>query len=233
MPALRRVPGGEAERAPAPKIEHRPGTRSSSGFLLLGSPAVPTPPPQSEMGSENQDKESKKPRGRPSKYPAHLREFVEYLYHETSAPMGRVAEGLGLSPQLLATWTAKLPALPHRKKGSGNAPTSPIPALEARNAELQAEVDALRAKLAEIGEPVGSAKDLLEEIKSKMFGCLVGGGHDLKDLAQALRAAIALDERENPESSRDGPQMVHYIPREVESYTDPEDENDPEPAGQE
>jgi len=179
------------------------------------------------MGSGNKQGQEKKT-GRPPKFPEHTRLFAQELAAKTHFPLSRIAEGLGVSPQLLQQWVKNV-KVPHRHRGQGNLPPDPVVALQARNDELEKENKVMRAKLASLGQPVTNTKELIVEVKSGIFRALAVAEARLGDLAATLRALVVLDQRESgvtPDEHR----MLHYYPDEQEIYAGPpggEDEGAP------
>lgn len=179
---------------------------------------------QTLMGSQKKQGQEKKT-GRPPKFPEHLRLFAQECAAKTHFTLARIAEGLGVSPQLLQQWVKNV-KVPHRHRGQGNLPPDPVVALQARNDELEKENKVMRAKLAALGQPVTNTKELIVEVKSGIYRALAVAEARLGDLAATLRALVALDQREADVATDGHPVMLHYYPDEQETYAGPPEDED-------
>lgn len=168
------------------------------------------------MKNEKSEVEVKQ-RGRPRKYPQEFVKLAEIIYRESCIQAQDVADGFGVPAGTVRSWWQALPEVEHRPRVKGYSPRSPIPALESEIADLKAENEVLKAKLAELGNPVENVDALISEVKKGVFRALTGSGNDLSDFATTLRALIALKESENPTLGQTG-QVVHYLPETTEVY---------------
>ena len=84
--------------------------------------------------------------GRPSKYPAELRERATRLARETGRPISRVAADLGIQRETLRRWvrTAEADAVPAGSRVLPGDVEAELKALRKRNAELERSNQILR-----------------------------------------------------------------------------------------
>lgn len=143
--------------------------------------------------------------GRKSPYSDQTRRLSAYLFENTPITCEEAAELIGVPHNTLKVWWAKLPKPPHRG-GSGSRPQDKDAAKKILIADLTAEVEMLRAKLAAKEENPLDTDELIKDLKTKLRSAMFGAR--LGEIAAALRVLTEIQREEAP--SGDEARVIEY-----------------------
>lgn len=144
-----------------------------------------------------------------SPYSDQQRKLSAYLFENTPVTCEGAAELIGVPHNTLKAWWLKLPKPPHRG-GSGTRPKDTEAAKDALIEGLRAEIDKLRAKLADRGDADPSdlpeiIKELKQQMRLNMSSARVG------EIATAIRVCVDILKEEAP-SGDEARIIEYYIP---------------------